>query len=101
MYPFSDVEITRDTYVYFLVEHLILVIFALDRLAISQKFRTALIIFVWIQVIDTFDYTLFYGQTWFYIESFPVSWNILKVVIFVLAIMNEVFMYTDKKWSKL
>lgn len=98
-FPFSNIEITRDTYWYFLFEHIILVMFAVDRLLISKKFRTALIIFVMIQVIDTVDYLLFYGQTWFFIGYMPINWNILKVVFFTLAIMNEIIIFYEQKWK--
>lgn len=49
-----------------------------------------------ITVVDTLDYLLTYNQTWL-VYGLPVSWDILKVVFFTLAIVNEVLIEFEKK----
>jgi len=93
----SEVELTINTFVYFLFEHLILVIFSIYILLESTKFRMALKVFMWIQIVDVFDYLIAYGQTWFYLSGYPMSWNILKVSVFTLAIAQEVLNIIEEK----
>jgi hypothetical protein len=96
---FSEVKLSRDTFWYFLFEETILLIIALYIYTEVKKHRAALAVFVFIQVIDILDYLISYQKTWMYIGPYPLSWNILKVVVFSLAIMNEVFLLLEKKWS--
>lgn len=96
-FPFNqDVVLTRDTYFYFLFERLIMVVMALYIYYESLKFKTALIAFVLIQMIDTIDYILTYNKTWI-LEGFVVSWDILKVSLFLLAIAHEVIILMERK----
>ncbi len=83
---FSDVKLHADTWVYFLFEHLILVILAYVIYDIEPRYRVSATVFLFIQIADTVDYCLTYGEPW--AENLP-SWNILKVVIFGLAIAVE------------
>lgn len=95
-FPFNrDVVLTRDTYFYFLFEHLILVVMSLFIYFESYRFQTALKVFVMIQIVDTLDYVLTYSATW-EVLGFPLSWDILKVTIFSLAIINEVLTQNEK-----
>lgn len=94
---FSDYELTRSTYWYFMFEHLIVIIYAAYILITGVEFRTALRIFLLIQIIDLLDYLLAYGEIWFYASTFPISWNVLKAVFFSLAIANEVIQMTEKR----
>ncbi|HYF67608.1 MAG TPA: hypothetical protein VD884_05695 [Ohtaekwangia sp.] len=57
----------------------------------------ALKVFMWIQIVDVFDYLIAYGQTWFYLSGYPMSWNILKVSVFTLAIAQEVLNIIEEK----
>lgn len=93
----SRVELTRDTHVYFIFEHLRFILLSLYIYYEPKKFPKALLTFVAIQVVDLFDYLIGYSQTWVYIGTCPISWNILKVVIFMVAIFNEVSRILDKK----
>lgn len=93
----SRVELTRDTHVYFIFEHLRFIMLSLYIYYEPKKFPKALLTFVAIQVIDLFDYLIGYSQTWVYIGTCPISWNILKVVIFMVAIFNEVSRIIERK----
>lgn len=96
-FPFNqDVVLTRDTYFYFLFERLIMVVMSLYIYVENTKFKMALKVFVFIQVFDAIDYALTYNKTWF-IEGFLVSWDILKVSLFSLAIINEVLLIKERE----
>ena len=93
----SNVELYPDTYWYFLFEHLILVLVAYYIWSEFEKTQTALFIFLIIHVIDTGDYLLAYGQTWFMVGVYPIDWNVLKAIIFTIAIINEVFLIKERE----
>lgn len=94
----TNIEITLNTYIYFLIEHLILVGFSLYMWKEAWRNHTALCIFFVIHVIDTLDYLVFYGQTWFYVAPYyPINWNVIKPAIFALAIINEVLLIKERE----
>lgn len=96
-FPFNqEILLARDTYFYFLFERFIMVVMSLFIYFESSKFRTALKVFVFIQVFDTIDYVLTYNKTW-EVYGFLVSWDILKVTFFSLAIANEVLLMTEQR----
>lgn len=96
-FPFNqDVVLTRDTYVYFLFERLIMVVMSLFIYIESSKFKTALKVFVFIQIFDAVDYILTYNKTWV-LEGFLISWDVLKVTLFSLAIAHEVLQMVERK----
>jgi TctA family transporter len=84
---YSDQLLELDTYVYFLFEHLILVILALLIWELEPKFRISVTAFLVIQIIDILDYVLFYGEAW---SPYLPSWNILKVAFMGLGIAYDV-----------
>lgn len=86
LFPFSTVQLSMDTWFYFLFEKVIVLILAIVILNDTTVHRGALWIFVIIQCVEIIDYLLFYGEPWS--KNIP-SWNILKVVIFGLAIAVE------------
>lgn len=82
---FSDVILNTDTYVYFLFEHLILVILAVCvYLATKDKL---VLMYLILQGIDTIDYVLTYGEPWF--DSKVFTWNTIKVCVFGLAMIYD------------
>lgn len=84
-FPFSDMVLNADTYIYFLFEHLILVILSWI-IYDHTKDKIVLLYFV-IQVIDSIDYVFTYGEPWF--DSNIFTWNVIKVGIFGVAILYE------------
>lgn len=95
-FPFNqDVVLTIDTYVYFLFERLIMVVMSIYIYVESLKFKTALKVFVFIQCFDALDYVLTYNKTW-EVQGFLVSWDVLKVSLFSLAIVNEVLLLSEQ-----
>lgn len=106
----TKIELTRDTYAYFLIEHIYNLLLALYIYLDPPRFKRALLIFVAIHFVDTFDYVLAYGQTWFNIGPYfidgekigpyPVNWNVLKTVVFAIAIIDEGLTLIEEKWNK-
>lgn len=86
-FPFSNQVVRLDTYVYFLFEHLILAMVSLVIWDLEPKYRYSVTTFLVIQIIDTFDYVLFYGEVW---TPYLPSWNIIKVTVMGLSIMYDV-----------
>lgn len=85
IFPFSDMVLNSDTYAYFLFEHVILIILAWIIYDVTKQRITLL--YLLIQIIDTFDYILTYGEPWF--DGNILTWNTIKVGIFGVAILYE------------
>lgn len=85
----SDVELYPDMFIYFLFIHLSLLLLSVYIFLTGQEFKTALLIFCLVHVIDVIDYLVMYGQIWFYYRTYPISWNMVRNVVFLLAIFNE------------
>lgn len=84
-FPFSDMVLNPQSYVYFLVDHINEILIPIG-VYLARKHTRALIVFVCIQFIDAIDYTLFYANPWF---DGPPTFNHLKVGIFGLTILYE------------
>lgn len=76
---FSDMVLTPELWFYYLFEHLTVLILSIVMLSMATEYRYAFKVFVGIQVIDTVDYCLTYGEPWGFL---PVSWNVIKVLLF-------------------
>lgn len=83
-FPFSDMILNADTYVYFLFEHVILIILAWVIYDVTKEMITLL--YLIIQVVDTLDYILNYAEPWF--DSI-ITYNTIKVGLFGIAILYE------------
>lgn len=86
---FSDQKLTLETHLFFLFEHLILVILAIAIFLETREHKTAVFIYVVIQCIDTLIYLLAYGNLSF--ADIPITWNFIKLSVFFLAILAEVW----------
>ena len=84
-FPFSDMLLNADTYIYFLFEHVILIILAWIIYDLTKD--KIVFLYLIIQLIDTFDYILNYGEPWFGNSIF--TYNTIKVGIFGVAILYE------------
>ena len=88
---FSDVVLTKEQWVFSLMEHLQRFILSIVILIGSKDFRIALTVFVCIEFIEILDFILTWGEPWF--ESKIFTWNTIKVGIFGTAILFE-----RRKW---
>jgi len=86
-FPFSNVVLSADTWVYFFCEHMILIILSGVIYMISSKKEWSFVVFHYIQIFDTFDYVLTYGDRW---TDYLPSWNIIKVSIYSCALIYDI-----------
>ena len=84
-FPFSDMLLNPQSYVYFLFEHVNDILVPVGVFLARQRTK-ALIIFVCIQSVDLLDYVLIYAEPWF---DNLITYNTLKVAIFGGAIIYE------------
>lgn len=111
---FNNVELLPGSYVYFLFEEIILFVLCLYILRKAIKandFVIAHAIFLCIQAVDIIDYLISYQKTWMYLGPFtltlfdeeviigpyPLSWNVMKAVIFSIVIVNEALTLLEEK----
>lgn len=90
-YPFSDMRVSLEFYIYSLAEKLGILIFIYIIAKESTAYREAIWIFLWLSVLDLVDFLLNYSEVWFYLDGFPVSMNVVKCVIFGIVILNEIW----------
>lgn len=83
---FSDMIVSTETWFYFLFEHLIVVLLSIVILDLEHEFKMSAGVFVWIQVIDTVDYCLTYGESW---SDYMPSFNIMKVTVFGIVMLID------------
>lgn len=81
-----DVHLDYNQYVWVLCEHLIMVAFAWMLLEESQTEKRLLKVFLWIQVIDVLGFILSYNDP---LKNYVITFNILKLVIFLAAIVID------------
>lgn len=82
----SDVVLSLDTFVWMLCEHLVIVGLALVVYLQEQRYKKAVVVFLGLQLIDTFGWLLAYDDI---LKDLPFTFNELKIVIFFVAIVNE------------
>lgn len=88
-FMFSDMELYFATHVYFICERLVLIVLAGIIANEATEYRGAMWVFFGLIVVDLFDYLLTYSGVWFHFYGVPVSFNILKGVIFGMVIIRE------------
>jgi hypothetical protein len=92
-FPFSDVEISIQSYAYFgctIVSRMVL--FTALLLALP-KYRIEFLIFFWCEVATVIDYMLRYNEVLIVFYDYPVTITTLKLIIFGFVIGRTL-------WSK-
>lgn len=88
-FPFSDMKVTPEWYVYYLLESLIIVIFAGYLVSESTEHKTITIVFLILQIGELIDFVLTYNMTWFTAYGYPATYNVVKFFVFILVITYE------------
>lgn len=83
---FSEMKLTPELWMYYFFEHLVVLILSIVILIGSKKYRISLWLFVIIELIDTVDYCLTYGEPWM---NTTITWNTAKVAIFGSSLIYE------------
>lgn len=88
----SDQVLSIQTWLYFFFEHLVLILLAIVILDLEPKYRFAAIVFLCIQIIDTIDYMLTYGERW---NKYLPSWNLIKCAVYGGTVIYYAITRTD------
>lgn len=86
-FPFSDFQIYPVNHVYYICEKLTMIVLAYVIYNEATKYRGAIHIFFLLLCADLVDYLLCYGAVWGYVNGFPISFNVIKCLIFGLTIL--------------
>jgi hypothetical protein len=88
-FPFADMKVTPEWYVYYLIESLIIIIFAGYLVVESKDFKTVAVVFLILQTIELIDFVLTYNMAWFEYRGYPITYNVIKVLVFILVLIYE------------
>lgn len=91
LFLFSDMKLSGANFIYLVSERSVLVILAYVLWTQEREYVDALSVFFWLMVADLFDFILGYNSVWFSIDSFPISMNVLKAIIFGFVILRELW----------
>lgn len=80
-FPLYDIELTAQTYVYFLCHYASMMVFAYTFTLILISFRPILATWFWLQVVEFIDYLLTYNSPWFYIFTLGVGITVIKFLV--------------------
>jgi len=84
---FSDMVLSHKQYAHDMLEHIIRAVLAAAVLVDATQYRTALKVFLLIELMEIVDYILTYGEPWF--DSKIFTWNTIKVGLMGMAIVYE------------
>lgn len=88
-FAFFEGSIRSVDYLYFLMEHIILIILCYIIYSESTTDRLPLLVFLWVQVADLADFVMTFNNPWLNLGGIPVSMNTLGMVIFVFSIAYD------------
>lgn len=89
---FSKMVLTPELWFYYFFEHMVLVLLAIVILDLEPKYKFAAIVFLCIQIIDTIDYVLTYGERW---NKYLPSWNLIKCAVYGGTVIYYAITRTD------
>jgi len=82
---FADTKLTFKTWLYFSLEHLVLIMLSYVIAYEATQYKTQCKVFFWLQVGNLIDYLLTYNTEWI---GF-INYNIVAVLIFATSIFYE------------
>lgn len=85
LFLFAEIAMPFKTWLYFLLEHLVLVMLTYIIAFEAKTYVTACKAFFWLQVFDLIDYTLTYNTEWFGFLTF----NTVATIVFAAFIIFE------------
>jgi hypothetical protein len=85
-FPFSDMVLSPENYVFALFEHLNAFLISIVIFKMENKYVIAMLTYCTIQFFDLADHLLTYSTPWF---DGPPTFNHLKVAIFGLSMIFE------------
>jgi hypothetical protein len=82
----NEVKLKYDTWIWFLFEHINILIYILIMILPGPIRRVPGIMFLLIHVVDLLSFIIIYDDIF---KRMPLTWNVLKIVIFGLVLINE------------
>ena len=82
---FADTQLTFKTWLYFVCEHLVLIMLSYVITAESRSYKLQCRVFFWLQVGNLADYLLTYNTNWIGFINF----NIVSMLVFATSIVYE------------
>lgn len=94
-FPFYHLRIPPINYIYDIATHVVEITYVSVIYCLSTEYKSSIKIFLALIILDLIDYTLIHNEAWFYVDLFglygaPVTFNVLKVFTFMLAIGYEI-----------
>jgi hypothetical protein len=90
VFPFSDQQLTYQTHVYFIFEHLtiitILYLWYYESAALTSDY---VLMFLFIQIGNLADYLLRYNEPFLNIRGIPVSYNIVSIFLYSVFLIYK------------
>ena len=85
-----EVKLFPDTYVFLLSFHLITLAMTIAILEGEKEHVPAIVVYLAMEITDLIFFFTAYGEPF---ENITLKWNITKIIIFLLAIINERYRY--------
>lgn len=86
----SDKKLYLSDYVYYTSEHIIYFLLALVIIKEIPSARLFAIAFCILEVLDCADLWITANGPWFFVGELPITFNVIKVTIFTLLLINYV-----------
>lgn len=88
----QSIVLTTDTWVWMFFEHFNLVIFTIIMALPGQVSRGPAVVFIGIYIVDLITFIIHYDDPFINVS---LPWNVAKIFIFLIAILNE-----KAEWKK-
>lgn len=85
-FPFSDMKLSPENWVFYLFQHVNPFLIAVVLFATEKKYLVAMLTYAAIQFVDLADHLLTFSEPWF---DGPPTFNHIKVGIFGLSMLFE------------
>lgn len=80
---FNDLVLKIDTWVWFLFEHVNMIIYVVVMMIPGEIRRLSIVVFLLIHVVDLVSFLLIYDDIF---KGLPLTWNVVKGFIFLMVI---------------
>lgn len=90
----SDHQMYFSSFIYYIQEHLINIFLILIIYFEINYGRFLVGVYAWLEFLDGLDFWVSANGDWFYIKGYPITFNIIKVFVFTLAIGYEYYRST-------
>lgn len=90
LFLLADKKLYLSSYVYYTCEHVIYFLLAFIIFKEVSAARIFAIAFCILEVMDCLDFWITANGPWFPVGKWPITFNVIKVVIFMLVLINYV-----------